>query len=108
MFVVCTLLLGFQLVFNQVSWLLKKKKKKKTRRRKEKKKEKKGKKKKIVAAEGAKAIARFVLPREMRKDIWTHGHENFEMFASERLCFQETLKESKVDIFIQQIFLCKR
>ena len=41
----------------------------------------------------------------MRKDTWTDGGENFEIFASERLSFQETLKESKVDIFIQQIFL---
>ena len=41
----------------------------------------------------------------MRKDIWTHGREIFEIFASERLSFQETLKESKVNIFIQQIFL---
>ena len=43
----------------------------------------------------------------MGKDTWTHGGENFEIFASERR-FQETLKESKVDIFIQQIFLRKR
>ena len=55
MFVVCTLLLGFQLVFNQSFLIIKKKKKKKGKRRKA---------KKIVAAEGAKAIARFVLPRE--------------------------------------------
>jgi len=41
----------------------------------------------------------------MRKDTWTHGGENFEIFASERRSFQETLKESKVDIFIRQIFL---
>ena len=41
----------------------------------------------------------------MRKDTRTHEGENFEIFASERLSFQETLKESKVDIFIQQIFL---
>ena len=43
----------------------------------------------------------------MGKDTWTHGGENFEIFASERR-FQETLKESKVDIFIQQILLRKR
>ena len=41
----------------------------------------------------------------MWKDKWANGRENFEIFASERLSFQETLKESKVDIFIQQIFL---
>ena len=53
---------GFPACF-QSSFLIKKKKEKK-KEEEEKQKKRKKRKKKIVAAEGAKAIARFVLPRE--------------------------------------------
>ena len=63
MFVCCLyIVVGFPACF-QSSFLIKEKEEEEEEEKK-KKKEKKGKKKKFVAAEGAKAIARFVLPRE--------------------------------------------